>query len=513
MMPTTAKKIVSADQFSGKGFAEPEFIRAYLQNAPFEIVDEMYASAEVDSITPLDELSVTRSLTSGRDMGKLLSVAKYSKIASFPNDDAAQLMVELAELSLAHKLAILSNVRINWYGTLLFDNDKIVRTKLLVPAATDNKGWGGLLAIISNPRMDRRLVSEIIRGEPPFDNIKLNERLWAANQALELREIPYPKHFSREDPDDNEMYFSDPSAAALEVVRKGISEKSPVTERNRSYFFEPFIRYYAKFYSLRVRDEAWLAEEVLRATDSAEKWESGSARKSAVLNSIANWASTGATNEPLEEDLSNEKYSSELGRGSFFAMILLRSLPRFLKDGSLSNIKELEQNLTSENWCIRAASYAALFEAQRLQAIDRKTAQNARDFIKKYDADFFALLRGLSLSRRFWQAEELSINSTDSSILRDLAHENWNDPRRSHMIAYCDGELRSLVYPEFKTGISDEPDERSEAPRNADLELLRTDLMRSKDAIETLSAKMDQTRTWLVGIAILLAITAVKLFT
>lgn len=512
MMPSTATNILKARQFSGTIFANTDFVQAYLQSASFDTVDEMYASAATDDVTPLDELSATSCLMSEGDKAKLLSVAKYSKIGGpFSGRESAHLIVGLAKLSPAHKLAILSNIRIDWYGILLVDDGHLVRSDLLVPAIVNDEDHEYLRAIVSNPRMDCKFVSEIIHGKAPFDRLEMTTRLLAAHYALGLNELAHPEHFFREDPYDIDVYLSYPSRAALEVVREGISGQSPITERTRSDFFEPFISYYAEAYSLQVHDEAWLTKDVLKATEAPEKWERTSSRNSAVLASVAAWASAIGMEEPLEDRAESDEDSSELGRGSFCAVLLLRSLPRFsdeMADEPI-NVKELEQNLTSGNWCIRSASYAALFETHRFRPVDEKTVQEARTFVKKYDSDFFALLRGLSLSQRFWRAEEFSLNSTGNSILQDLTRESWNDTRRRQMIAYCEGKLRSLVYPEFQQKPREEVDEPAEKPPSPEMELLRADLMHAYDAIGILSSKLDQTRAWLIGIAILSAFIAI----
>jgi hypothetical protein len=135
-----------------------------VNNLTFAEFYEIYAKAKPDAIVALDNSDLVESLLAGNDDGKKLVVASFSGGGHFREGIKAETAITLANVSRAHKIALLSNVRLDWYGILLFKHKEAVRTELL--AATILCGeHDEKRALLRNPRMDRRFVES---DEPPL---------------------------------------------------------------------------------------------------------------------------------------------------------------------------------------------------------------------------------------------------------------------------------------------------------------------------------------------------------
>src|SRR5262245_61714780 len=143
-----------------------------VNNLTFAEFYEIYAKAKPNSTVALDNSELVESLLAGNDDGKKLVIASFSGGGEFREGIKAETAIKLANLSRAHKIALLSNVRVNWYSILIFDHDASVRTELLAPTILSGE-HDDKLALLHNPRMDRRFVADVIRGKDEFHAISI----------------------------------------------------------------------------------------------------------------------------------------------------------------------------------------------------------------------------------------------------------------------------------------------------------------------------------------------------
>ena len=86
-----------------------------VNNLTFAEFYEIYAKAKPDSSIALDNSELIEFLLAGNDDGKKLVVASFSGGSKWREGIKAETAIKLANLSPAHKIALLSNVRVDWY--------------------------------------------------------------------------------------------------------------------------------------------------------------------------------------------------------------------------------------------------------------------------------------------------------------------------------------------------------------------------------------------------------------
>jgi len=148
---------------------------------------EIYARAKPDPKIALDNSELVESLVAGNDDGKKLVVASFAGGAGIKAETA----LKLANISRGHKIALLSNVRLDWYGMALLNDDAPVRTEILAPTMLSGK-QDEKLALVRNPRMERRFLADVIRGKDEFHAIPARERFFYGLEAIKVKQIEYP---------------------------------------------------------------------------------------------------------------------------------------------------------------------------------------------------------------------------------------------------------------------------------------------------------------------------------
>src|SRR5262249_41863838 len=134
--------------------------------------------------------------------------------------------IKLANVSHAHKIALLSNVRLDWYRMSLFDRDAPVRTELLATMLSDNRDEK--LALLRNPRMDRRFVADVIRPNNQLHAMPDRDRIWYGLEAIKAKEIESEDYPGKDSPDDNEMHFGKPESALLLAMREVLADTTSI---------------------------------------------------------------------------------------------------------------------------------------------------------------------------------------------------------------------------------------------------------------------------------------------
>jgi len=423
---------VELDHSISEAFSDEDVVAEFVSHLGFSEFYALYAKVPVNDRSLLDSEKVATRILASKDKGKALILAMFSQGGYWSSGLSPEQILQLAEISPEHKRAILSNVRISWYDT----SPSMVRDKLIIPSIlnAERKLDRFSLAIFKNPRIDRRLIADVIRGKEAFRDLPLRDRLWAAIYALQATEIKSEHYPGKDMPDSNELNFDRPTRAIFSVIREGLAEKHPVLQ----YLWEPAIRYFAS-HILTLEDDDWLSADDLEKTQSEDFQSRYKERHSLSRKRFIEWLTTVP---PGEMNVSFEGKKEYSLFDDYNADLLVSQLVyRALWD------KDPAPSLSSKDWRIRAGAYAAKFEKQAARVLYGGGATKfATQMLKEHRQDGVAALRGITLSQYFWRALEREKIHFDDFVLNaglNLARDD---------IAFSSVHVQELVYPEFQEG-------------------------------------------------------------
>jgi hypothetical protein len=411
---------------------------------------EIYAKAKPDSTFALDNSELVEFLLAGNDDGKKLVVASFSGGGSFREGIKAETAVKLANVSRAHKIALLSNVRLDWYSLRLFERDATVRTELLAATMlSDNRDEK--LALLRNPRMDRRFVADIIRGKNEFHAIPARERFWYGLEAIKVKEIGSENYPGKDMPDSNEMNFHKPEEALLAALREVLADTS--IELSPFYLDQIMRLYYRDHLLFSLDDEDWLSEDQKREAERISDWHRRyESRKRMALINFINWVSRWSVNEP-EIPTGTDKiygYGAEQETGAFEqkhakgTLAAMLSLQAFRK---LDDDKEIKKGMRSRNWCVRAGAFAMKYASLESRGFVGHYVASWM-FFTRYAKDPYALVRGLALSRKFWNHYG-GYPGIVKSRMESFAGK-YGIKINNETMWYLASHVQEMVYPEHK---------------------------------------------------------------
>jgi hypothetical protein len=358
-----------------------------VNNLTFAEFYEIYAHAKPNTVVALDNSELVEFLLAGNDDGKKLVVASFSGGGAYREGIKAETAIKLASLSRAHKIALLSNVRVDWYG--ISYRDASVGRELI--AATILSGeHEEKRALLRNPRMDRRFVADVIKGKDEFHAIPAPQRFFYGVEAIKAKEIESKDYPEKDSPDDNEMYFDKPERALLVTMREVLAD----TDIKGLVFELPNITrlYYHKGW-LSIDDEDWLSDDQKREAERISDWHARykSRNRMALLNFI-NWVSSWSIHEPQVVEI--KEGDNEFDLDERYAKGNLAVMLSFKAFCGLGN-EEIKKGMAVKNWCVRAGALAAGYA--------KLGTKEQTQFLTRYRKDPYALVRGLALVQNFWK--------------------------------------------------------------------------------------------------------------
>jgi hypothetical protein len=183
---------------------------------------ELYSSADIDISCPIDNSEYFDEIILSKDKGKLLVLAKYGKLDDYSSPERRRIAVnKIIKTSKGHKNALLGNLRIDW-GESFRKED--VFNELLIDVIT-NENDNSIFTILENPRTDRKLLAEAIRGEGKFKKISTTRKLQIICN-IGKKNIEFEWNGIRDFPYNREMYFDDPYRAIYGFIKKYIKTAS-----------------------------------------------------------------------------------------------------------------------------------------------------------------------------------------------------------------------------------------------------------------------------------------------
>ena len=442
----------------GNVFSAPPLLKATVNHLTFHEFFEIYSQAKPDSETILDNKDLIESIIDGDDDGKKLIVALFAGREGGCNVLKTESILKLVNTSGAHKLALLSNQRLNWYDFNFWRKDNQVADEFLVPTIFNGTSEEVSL-LISNPRMHRGFIADAIRGTEKAEQIDLSHRFHYALKAIDVQEIKSPEGSSRYAPNDNEMYFHAPFKAFLVVLRELFS-KDMDWQRLLTRHLDFLIGLYAKEWH-GIDDRDWLSPEEAQKAGSLTEWKEKTdfVRTSARVRFVE-WAASLGKNEPLEVNVNRKELDpllvddpcGDFIKGTFATLLCLQTFRQL-------DAKIVDPHLSSESWCVRAAAYGAMYEAGAKKNRNN-SVQYTKEFLRKYSSDSYALIRGLSLVPSLWKTCD---QIKDFYAFPKLAQEcclNIDDDT----LQFCEYRLCKIIFPEYQQALLNEEEPLPENP-------------------------------------------------
>ena len=171
---------------------------------------ELYSSADIDVHCPLDNSEYYKAILKSKDTGKILVLAKYARF-SYGDDD--KILSPIVKMSPAHKEALLSNQRANWGEFSRSGLKKILESVIL------NDDDDSIHTLVENPRTDRKLLAEAIRGEGQFKNLSEGRKVQMIASLYTKDEIEFKWDGRRDYPHNRELYFTNPYSAVFFMIK------------------------------------------------------------------------------------------------------------------------------------------------------------------------------------------------------------------------------------------------------------------------------------------------------
>ena len=315
-----------------------------------EIID-LYGNCHPDEYCSIDDENIVKGILETNDDGKILALALY---ANGQNLEEEQIF-EIADRSVAHKAAILSNQRINWYSSFSFTT---IRERLLIPAILE---LGELaLAVCRNPRMDRNLISEVVKGENAFQSLSIEQRMHLSFIAMSTVEIESKSYYMKDSPDSNELYFNKPISAFYSQLKK--LDETNELKRIHTYPIQLMKCLNDNKFDINYKD--WISdsdEKIIE--DSNLDWNAKYKSKNELsIRNFVDWAIKFSGDAPIQP----KKYqmcvvNDGFSRGFLAILMIRKAINSYMVSNDIRH-EMMQQLRTSEKWVGRAAYYSLMLD-------------------------------------------------------------------------------------------------------------------------------------------------------
>jgi hypothetical protein len=240
-------------------YRDDDFMARFVSQLSFDRLYELYSQQLPDHKNILDDEKVIEAIITENDAGKSLVVALFAAndlFGGFTLDS----MLKVADISPAHKKALLSNTRIDWYGILIFNTKEKAIKELFNPIFLDDKQHDYRKIIFQNPRMDRGLLAKLIAGRDEYAALDIRHRIYYGVEAAQAKEIESYNYRGKDSPDSNELRFDDPLKVLLSQMRIAFANEESAPWL-RPLFTCQLIAAYLERYSLPTQWSEWLTPE------------------------------------------------------------------------------------------------------------------------------------------------------------------------------------------------------------------------------------------------------------
>lgn len=302
------------------------------------------------------------------------------------------------------KNALFSNNAFNWYSLFTF-RLPIISVEILNDLFAE-KNIDLKKAFFSNPRMDRRVIADIIRAKNRFksekyylmdykefdyEKITFDDRYFAISKSFSAKEIQMEDWIDNisilDRYDDNDQYFKEPFKAVLVFVRDIFNQESP------------FVVYGGNLLNIIDRNEIdidyhdWLDDNDLLNKQLSSDWEK---LLTMSFESLIDFFDKKTQVIYKEQKYEVFKFNEISIFGTKFytkAHLAICCIYRVLSQYGFKNKIDyfLSKLLSSDNWVLRASGYAFIFTNMEL----KENSENFDKFTQKFSHDKIPFLFGI----------------------------------------------------------------------------------------------------------------------
>ncbi len=320
-----------------KVLSPPDVGKEIVKTLSVETLADIWSNCRPDEECCLDNEEIIKAIVGRKDKAAQVLCAKYGNLHLY-SGFTAQELVELAGRSRSHTLAILGNTRIDWYSFWMGRENLLVEELIFPTVEADDFATHILL---KNPRMDRKLIGDIIRGEGQFQEIPASTRIKFGFFAIgaDYVEDSDTVYYEGIMPSENDINFRKPTEALFAILSQH--------EKEYRVHFEDLVNL-QKPRVFSICDDDWIDEEgrseIGDLTDYHEKLRMRDAR---ALNNFINWLLDWSKEEPLDTGEEKDRFGVYV-KGSFAVVALKEALSRFSdKNESEQTIQRIAQ---SKHW-------------------------------------------------------------------------------------------------------------------------------------------------------------------
>jgi hypothetical protein len=390
------------DIFNSKEIlANPLLAKDFIKHVPaYELAKWCLNNADENNIIDLEPI-VKGIIESDRNDLKLI-VATYGKLSHLFKADY---LLELFSIDGGHKAALLGNSKINWYS---FDDrvtEILKKIFLCDPSISD---VGDLRRLASNnPRMDRRLIANAMRGKDDFQALGLTDRLIIGAEAIAINEIPAENWIGKDSPDTHELHFSEPSKAFLPLL-KMVKENS--SEEDFEYYLSGIIIWKMVNAKIDVETKDWLSADQIKPFNYETYMQDIREEKLRSLQLIFDFFADWYDRDdgfPQEEKHINKVSTAILAIDALLNNFWVRNDVQEIVEGLLIHPSIL----------LRSAGYAKIFNSIKID----EESKGIKDFFISYPENSLEKWMGITCTEAFWlcfenyQLREFLLEKIESS--------------------------------------------------------------------------------------------------
>lgn len=366
----------------------------------YELVKHLLNSATAETDDGLHPLLIDLEhirdaiMACDRDDLKLI-LATYGKVTALWD---TKVFEQLFNRGTAFQAALFSNSRTDWYN-FNDETEKQFLHPVLLADITEETNRGLLDVMVRNPRMNRRVIADAMRGSNGFEKLSLETRLLIGSQAIGVKEIPAIFYSGKDSPDLHEIYFTrvnDAFVAMVKVAKEGLDEKKFST------FLTNHLLWKLPTAELGVQEDDWLTPEEIEILEekksSSEDFMERYHRKQhaalkKVLEYFGNW---------YDRDDGYPQTTALISK----AGVAIMSMSSLLRSHTFSDSVEtiVQEMLESPHVIVRAAGYATIFSNITVES----ESPHVKSFFSNYPENSLEKWMGITNTTAFWLCDGFS---------------------------------------------------------------------------------------------------------
>jgi hypothetical protein len=362
----------------------------------FELVKHVLDTQHIEKYSKiLNHQSIkTGILNSDRDDLKLV-LATYGEVLELWDSKD---FIKLYEKGPSFKAALFSNSTIDWYKLDDIDRVEILHKSILADIG-DETNKELLFTIVSNPRMDRKVIANAMLGIDGFEALSMTNRLAIAAKAINVQPIEASYWPGKDSPETHEIYFSNVNEAFLPMVRDAKNAKETIEFGN----FLNHLHWQLPYAELDINSDHWLSPE--ENSELEEKYSSlGFIEKYYKIKRVALLKVFDFFDDWYAVDEGYPETTKQLSRTGVAILAVTSLLRNYWVKDDLPEI--VNQLLKSNSLIVRAAGYATIFNNISVE----RESEKVTEFFRLYPENTLEKWIGITSIPAFWLCDGYGSN-------------------------------------------------------------------------------------------------------